>query len=401
MTNATEILVTGAGGFVGQHVVKQLLERGHSVVAMVRRPEQQEWLRRLGARVVIGDLRDSKSLVAACSGVRGIINIASTFRSAKIADSVYHDINVQGVKNLFEAAIGSGVRRLIHCSTVGVHGHIEHPPADENTPFAPGDIYQETKLAGELIAQRYFEEQKITGGVIRPAMIWGPADTRTAKLIRSVVAGKFFYVGASQALVHFVDVRYLAHCFIEYLLHESLHAQTFIVSGRESLPLREMCNKIAHSAGVPPPKFTLPLSLMRVAARLCEQVCKPLGIEPPLFPRRIEFFTKHRSFDSTAVRQMLQQEAPYTLEAEIVHLLCSYGLLPIGVPQSDLILDSQDRVLYLSDKAEKWCGFTLAQAVGAHVRILRFPENWKQMCVQLRATLQGPISETICCFSLE
>ena len=70
MTNATEILVTGAGGFVGQHVVKQLLERGHAVVAMVRRPEQQEWLFRLGARVAIGDLRDPDSLAAACTGAR-------------------------------------------------------------------------------------------------------------------------------------------------------------------------------------------------------------------------------------------------------------------------------------------------------------------------------------------
>ena len=232
-------------------------------------------------------------------------------------------------------------------------------------------------------------------------MIWGPADTRTAKLIRSVVAGKFFYVGPSQALVHFVDVRYLAHCFIEYLLSESLNAHTFIVSGQQSLPLRDLCDKIARSAGVSSPKFTLPLSLMRVAARLCEQVCRPLGIEPPLFPRRIEFFTKHRSFDSVAIQEALGQEAPYTLEEEIIHILCSYGLFPVGVPASDVILDPQDRVLYLSAKAENWCGFTLDQAVGAHVRILRFPENWKRNCVQHSATLQSPISETIACFILE
>ncbi len=97
-----------------------------------------------------------------------------------------------------------GSSKTNNASTVGVLGHIEHPPADENTPYQPGDIYQQTKMEGELIALDYFRSGKISGNVIRPGMVYGPGDMRTLKLFSMISKGTFFYVGQGEATVHFV-----------------------------------------------------------------------------------------------------------------------------------------------------------------------------------------------------
>ena len=221
MSSSKFYLVTGANGFVGEHMVNLLLEEGHRVRGMVRDPAKATALEgKEGVELVQGNLQDADSLRAAVEGVDGVFAIASLFREAGLPESVFHDINAEGTRRLFDACIDAGVPRLIHCSTVGVHGHIEHPPADESCPFAPGDMYQRTKLEGEQIASSYFEKGPVRGCVIRPAMIYGPGDLRTLKLFRMLAKKRFFYVGKGMATVHFIDVRDLARSFLLAMEHE-------------------------------------------------------------------------------------------------------------------------------------------------------------------------------------
>lgn len=317
-------LVTGAGGFVGSEIVRQLHARGSRVRALVRNPAQTPELESLGVEVALGDICDRTALAKALEGVSGVFHIAALFRQANQPDSVYRDVNVQGVRNVFELAIEAGVTRIVHCSTVGVLGHVETPPADENTPFNPGDIYQVTKMEGEKLAMDFFKAGKIGGVVIRPAMIYGPGDTRTRKLFRMVARKRFFYVGKGDNLVHFIDVRDLARAFLLAMEHTERNNELYIIAGQRALPLREFCGIAAAKLGVKPPCLKLPVKPMQWAGSLCEAVCVPLRIDPPIYRRRVDFYTKDRSFNGAKAREQLGFEPAQTVEAEIHDILEDY-----------------------------------------------------------------------------
>jgi len=106
-----------------------------------------------GIELVEGDLKDRAALERAVAGVRLVYHLAAIYRQAGIPASEYRAVNVEAVGALADAAREAAVVRLVHCSTVGVHGDVERPPVGEDAAFRPGDVYQRTKLAGEQIAR--------------------------------------------------------------------------------------------------------------------------------------------------------------------------------------------------------------------------------------------------------
>jgi len=317
-------LVTGAAGFVGEHLVQYLSNRGVSVRAMVRRPEQAERLRQWTDEVVVADLTRPETLGPAVDGVAGVYHIGAVFRQDSLSEAEFYNINAEGVRRMLDAAIAAGVSRFVHCSTNGVHSDIENPPADETAPFNPGDIYQETKLAGELIAMEYFEAGKIGGVVIRPTMVYGPGDQRTLKLFRMIAKNRFFYVGPGTALAHWVDVRDLAHAFWLAMEADDINAEVFLIGGKSYLPLKEIVREIASQLEVPEPKVHLPIAPVMGLAHITAAICKPLGVEPPLFPRRVSFFLKNRAYDISKARNVLGFEARQDFAGEIRDITAAY-----------------------------------------------------------------------------
>lgn len=317
-------LVTGAGGFVGRHLVQHLVKHGVRVRAMVRNPAQVADLQTIAEEVVIADLTQPETLRAAASGTAGVYHVAALFRQAGGGDQLFFDINAKGVENMLEAAIAERVPRLVLCSTNGVHSHIENPPADENAPFNPTDVYQESKLEGEKIAMRYFTQGRIRGAVLRPAMIYGPGDDRIGKMFRMIAKGRFFYIGKGQALCHWLDVRDLAEAFRLAMIHDEVNAEAFLIAGGEYRTLKDSADEIARQLGVRKPWLHLPVGPMMFAARICERICLPLGIEPPLFPRRVSFFLKHRAFDITKAQTMLGYVPAQDYPGEITDIIADF-----------------------------------------------------------------------------
>lgn len=322
--NKALYLVTGAAGFVGSELVRQLLAEGHSVRALVRKPEQVQDLQNIGAQVVLGNITNTDDCAAAMEGIKGVYHIAAMFREADQPDEAYVEANVTGVQNILQAAIDCGVERVIHCSTVGVLGHIENPPGDEQTPFSPGDIYQRTKLKGEQLAIETFKGGEVSGVVIRPAMIYGPGDTRTRKLFKMVARKKFFYVGKGQNLVHFIDVRDLVRSFMLAMAATDTNAEIYIISGQRALDLKTFCEIAAKKLTVSPPKLRLPVKPMQWAGSLCEAICIPLNINPPLYRRRVDFYTKDRSFTSAKAKAQIGFEPAQSVEGEISDIVDDY-----------------------------------------------------------------------------
>src|SRR5512136_1779391 len=136
------IALTGATGYTGGKVLAALRGRGDSVTILARPASLTPAVGNLATRVVPGDLRDESAIRALVEGAEAVVHIAAVYRTAGHADSYYREVNVGGTARLLDAALAAGVRRFVHTSTVGVHGNVENPPADESAPIAPCDIYQ-------------------------------------------------------------------------------------------------------------------------------------------------------------------------------------------------------------------------------------------------------------------
>jgi len=289
------VLVTGAAGFTGGRLAQTLLAAGDTVRALTRSPVPA--LAEAGAEVVTGDLLDAAAVERAAAGVEGVYHIAAIYRQAGLRDEVYRAVNAAAVRTVIDAAARAGARRVVHCSTVGVHGDIEHPPAREDAPLRPGDIYQVTKLEGERIAREAAEDTEMEVVIVRPTGIYGPGDRRLLKLFRGVARGRFATLGSGRIFYHLTYIDDLVEGFRLCATVPGAAGRTYILAGPEVTTLNELVAIVATEAGVPPPRLHLPVWPFWVAGALCEAACAPLGIEPPLYRRRVDFFTKSRKFD--------------------------------------------------------------------------------------------------------
>ena len=312
-----QALVTVATGFTGGNLCRHLRDAGHHVRALVRQGRDVSRLENLGVQSVEGDLRDPASLERATEGVDVVYHIAAAFREANLPDQVFFDVNLHGTQNLVRAAAGNGVGRFVHCSTIGVHGDTGRTPATEESPFRAPDVYCESKIQGELAARRLFDELAIPGTVFRPMGIYGPGDTRFLKLFRSIKRGRFVMIGSGETYYQMTYIDDLCRGIMLCGDHPEAVGEVFILSGASHTTLNELVQCVADAVGGRLPNWKVPLAPVMAAARVCDTVCRPLGINPPLYPRRVEFFSKDRAADSSKARKMLGWQLEVDLEGGV------------------------------------------------------------------------------------
>jgi dihydroflavonol-4-reductase len=299
------VLVTGATGFTGGHLARYLAGRGYAVRALVRSPDAPAARALVADRidVVTGDLTDRSSIAAAVEDVSVVYNVAALYREASLPGSAYRAVNADAVGVIVEEAARAHVSRVVHCSTVGVHGDVKHPPAAEDAPLAPGDVYQETKVAGERIARETADRTGIPVTIVRPTGIYGPGDRRLLKLFRGVARRRFVMLGPGTIFYHLTHIDDLVEGF--RLCGEVAQAagRTYILAGPEVTTLNELVATIAEEAHVKPPRLRLPVWPVWLLGAFTEAVCSPFGVEPPLYRRRVDFFTKSRAFDISRAKR--------------------------------------------------------------------------------------------------
>ncbi len=318
------VLVTGATGFTGGHLARALAAAGREVHALVRDATRASGLASAGIALHHGDIRDSAAVASAMAGIDVVYHIAATYREAGIAAETYRAINATAVRQIVEAAAGAGARRVVHCSTVGVHGDVEHPPANEDAPIKPGDIYQATKLEGEQLAREAGVRLGIDVTIARPTGIYGPGDRRLLKLFRGVVRGRFPTLGRGEIYYHLTYIDDLVEGFRLCGEHPAAANRTYILAGGEVTTLNELVAMIADVAGVRRPTLHLPVWPFWLAGAVCEAICVPLGIAPPIYRRRVDFFTKSRAFDITRARTEIGYTPVVGLREGIARTLQGY-----------------------------------------------------------------------------
>lgn len=317
------IALTGATGYTGSRLLQALLARGDEVTALARagaaRPAVAGEVRWVG-----GDLASGHGLDELVQAAQGVLHVAAVYRTAGHPDSYYRDVNVGGTERLLEAASRAGVGRFVHTSTVGVYGDVKRPPADESSPFAPGDIYQQTKAEADALALGFYRRRGLPVAVVRPGAIYGPGETRLLKLFRAIAHKRYAIVGSGRSFYHPVFIDDLVQGFLLALERPEAVGEAFIVAGPRYVSQRELADLIArHTNGRVWP-FRIPAWPLQWVGAACEAVCVPFGIEPPLHRRRVDFWVKSRAFSIEKARRLLGYAPRVDLDEGIARTVAAY-----------------------------------------------------------------------------
>lgn len=300
------ILVTGGTGFTGKALVRRLLNDGHSVVAMdykegIKTQELRDW----GAEVVIGSVTDREVVKKCMKGVDVVQHVAAAFRELNVPESYYDEVNVGGTRICLEEAMAAGVKKFIYCSTCGVHGNVKNPPTDEAHNIAPADYYQQTKYNAEPVVKS-FHEKGLPCVILRPSAIYGPGDPeRFFMIYRRVAKGVFPMFGNGKTLYHPVYIDNLVDAMVLAMAPGKGDGRVYLIADAEYIPIEDLVKRIGKAMGIDVKIKHYPVWPLVIAGHVCEKICKPFKIAPPIFPRRVDWYRQNRAFDISAARRDL------------------------------------------------------------------------------------------------
>jgi 2-alkyl-3-oxoalkanoate reductase len=291
------ILVTGGTGFTGTALVQRLLQEGHNVVALdYKEGLQCDALRKQGAEVIIGSVTDPAVVERSMRGVEFVFHLAAAFRELNVPDSFYDEVNVGGTRVVLHAARRAGVRKFLYCSTCGVHGNVEHPPANEDAPIRPADYYQRTKYEAEPLVKQEAGDMEVV--ILRPAAIYGPGDPeRFFMIFKRVAKGTFPMFGSGRTLYHPLYIENLVDAFLLCMPQGVGNGREYLIADEKYYAIEDIVQAVARALDVPVRVPHYPVLPVVAVGHIVEKLCKPLGITPPIFPRRVDWYRQNRAFD--------------------------------------------------------------------------------------------------------
>ncbi len=303
-----KVLITGATGFIGARLAILSREDGHEVIALgqVNSPvegERRDELRQHGIEVLDVALDDRASLTQAMAGVEIVFHLAAAQHEANVPDEHFWKVNVEGVRTLLEIAAEHGIRRFVHGSTIGVYGDALDGEIDETTPLRPDNIYGVTKAEGEKVVRQF--DDRLETVIVRISETFGPGDGRLLKLFRAVDSGKFFMIGTGRNKHQLIYVDDLVRGLWLAATQPAAAGEVLLLAGREVVTTEDMVRGIAAALGARMPKLRAPMWPFMAAAVVMETALRPLGIQPPLHRRRMDFFRKSFCFSSTKTTEIL------------------------------------------------------------------------------------------------
>jgi nucleoside-diphosphate-sugar epimerase len=264
--------VTGATGFVGGAVARRLRSEGLVVRTLVRRDGDAEALAAAGYEPRSGDITDAGSVREAMAGADAVVHCAA-FASDWGPRETFTRVNVEGSRNVFEAALQGGVRRVVHISTADVFGiYRDGRVIDDSFPLkGTGFPYSDTKAQADRMALAYARERGLPVGVIRPMWVYGPGDrTFLPELVHAMRSRQMVFFGSPRNTIPLCYIENLVDAVLLVLRRDEAVGQGYLVGDGVAITWKELTDLLSERLGLPGVKLTIPLSLAQMAAAALE-----------------------------------------------------------------------------------------------------------------------------------
>lgn len=352
-----QLLVTGATGFIGSRLALHAQRLGLDVRATGRATTDLERkrlreLQHAGVALEVGELQDADLVRRALRNRNAVIHLAAAQHESHMPDEWFRAVNVGATRALLLAGRDAGIARFVHGSTIGVYGGTYATPGarqsnhqanhqanhqtareadrglDEDSPAHPDNIYGQTKLEAEAAVRAAADFGTC---IVRISETYGPGDLRLLKLFRAIDRGHCIMLGAGRNRRQVIYIDDLIRGLLIAAQHPAAAGQTFIFAGQEVMTTHDMLQRTAAALQRKPPQVKLPLWPFVTAATVLEATLRPLRIQPPLHPRRLDFFRKSFVLSTQKASGMLGFRADTGFQAgaaETVRWYRAHGYLP-------------------------------------------------------------------------
>jgi nucleoside-diphosphate-sugar epimerase len=299
-----KVLVTGATGFIGGRLAEALVKAGYEVKGLARQTSDTSLLKKLDIEIINGDIRDAAAMKKAVSDCQCVYHLAGKTTKDHLSKKHYYAHNVQGTKNVAQAALEAGVSRLVYASTIGVYGTVRNSSIDENTEPNPDSYYRETKLGGEKEVLRLHRDSRLSVVVARLGSVYGPGSCNWLDVCRKILKGNFRIIGTGENYDHMVYVDDLVEGLRRCGDVKGVEGRTYIITGPEPAKLRQVLEMIAEELGADTFLDSLSGTPFRVYQRFCGLVYRSFGIQLPRSHYYDLFFMNHIFRTSKAQKEL-------------------------------------------------------------------------------------------------
>lgn len=334
-----KVLVTGATGFVGQHVARRLAADA-DVAVLARDAERARLLFGDSVSIMPGDFRDARAMRRACEGVDVLYHIGARRDHWGLPYREYYESNVLGTRNVLEAAAAEHVSKIVYCSTVGVYSFdFQYKPIDEAHPYGKHfSYYHRSKKLAEDVVREFSSLPVIT---VRPGWIYGPNDDAggVTQMLVKLARGRFAFVGSGANRVHPVYIDDVVNGILAAGRSEA-YGEAFLLLGPEPITFRNYVLAMCRALGAEPPKLTIPSSLARLSCYALEPVWlaknrligkQRFGDKPPMTRDTLLGVSADRVYDTSKGTRMLGHTPQVGVEEGLrrtVEWLVESGRLP-------------------------------------------------------------------------
>ena len=312
-------LVTGSTGFIGSHLVDELLNSGYRVKALIRKTSNTKYLENKPVETTIGDITDPKSLVKATKDTDVVFHVAA-IASEWGPMKKFMDINTNGTKNIVQACVENKIRRIIHMSSCAVYGFPKtNEPIAENYKKNPPGKYGRTKYEAEKILWEQAKEKNIEVSAVRSPMIIGERDEMISIfIINALKSQKFRFIGDGNQKISISngkDVAYLLRLTAE---KQKAIGQAYNVKSFESTP-KKLINAMCEKLEIKPPEENVSYTTAYMLATLLEAIyaLRKKPNPPALTKYKVIVMGNTRIIDTTKAEKDLGYKPKYSFQKTI------------------------------------------------------------------------------------
>jgi len=323
-----KVLVTGGTGFLGRNVVRRLLDGGDSVRVLARSPLARAAGRPAGAEEALGDLRDANSLRRAVEGMEAICHCAAHVQT-RGSWSEFEEVTIRGTERLLEAAHREGVKRFLHVSSLGVYGLNGKETITEESPFDDSEAsrghYTRSKVESERLVWKYSREHGLPITIIRPGVLYGPGRPPFVARVCVPIGPKLrIALGRSQQRLPLVYVENAAEAICLALRnHRAIGRGYNIVD--DGIFQKEYLAQLRRAELSKARTVLLSPAPLYPLLSLFEQLCRTIGITPPVSRHQFERALASLYYDTSRAREELGWSPKFGVVEGLMEIRAAMG----------------------------------------------------------------------------